>query len=155
MVSTRLGFCCFDVLENFLAGVGIQAVEHFRHRADAAVRFAAELAEGFQLVADDAGDLRNDFRRDLIEIRHAQRHIGAHLGGKREQQARRLRRIQVRKNQRDGLRMFAVNKFGELLRIGLLQASKLSDLVPSVFISRSSIFLACSGPKALIRILRA
>ena len=37
----------------------------------------------------------------------------------------------------------------------LRSASKLSVSLPKVFISRSSIFLACSGPNAFINTLRA
>ena len=110
MVSTRLRVLLFDVLENLFAGAGIEAVEHLRHGAHAAVRFAAELAERLQLLADDAGDLGDDLGRNLIQVRHAQGHVGAHSGRQRDQQCGGLRGIQVRKNQRDGLRVFVVDE---------------------------------------------
>ena len=116
----QVGVLLFDVVEDLAAGGRIQAVEHLRHGAHAAVGFAAELAQRLQLLPDDAGDLEDDLGRDLVQARHAQRDVGAHVGGQRSQQRRGLRIVQVREHQRDGLRMFVVDELGQLLRIGLL-----------------------------------
>ena len=92
MVSTRLGFCCFDGVQNFFAGAGIQTVEHLGDGADAAIRFAAEFAEGLQFLADHAGDFVDDFGGDLIEVRHAKGHIGTEFRRERDVAERRPER---------------------------------------------------------------
>ncbi len=67
-------------------------------------------------------------RRDLVQVRHPQRHVGAQFLRQRDQQPGRLRGIQMRQDQRDGLRMLVVDEFGELLRIGLLQRVETGQL---------------------------
>ena len=46
----------------------------------------------------------------------------------RDQQSGRLRGVQVREDQRDGLRMLVVDELGELLRIGFLQRVEAGQL---------------------------
>jgi hypothetical protein len=58
MVSCQVGVLLFDVVEDLAARGGIQTVEHLRHRAHAAVRFAAEFAQRFQFLPDHAGDFQ-------------------------------------------------------------------------------------------------
>ena len=120
MVSRQVGVLVLDVVQDLPAGRRIETVEHLRHGAYAAVGFAAEFAQGLQLLPDHAGDLEDDLRRDLVQAGHALRDIRAQPGGQRGEQRGRLRGVQVRKHQRDGLRMLVVNELGELLRIGLL-----------------------------------
>ena len=51
----------------------------------------------------------------------------------RGQKRRRLRWIQVREHQRNGLRMLVVNELGQLLRIGFLQRVEAGGVVPEGF----------------------
>ena len=128
MVSARLVSCCSMWSRISRLDGGVQAVQHFRHGAHAAVGFAAEFAQRLQLLADHAGDFEDDFRRNLVEAGHALGHVGAQLGRQRGQQRRGLRRVEVRQHQRDGLRMLVVDELGELLRIGLLNGVEGSGL---------------------------
>ena len=121
MVSPRCRVLLFDVFQDLFAGGRVQAVEQLGHRAYASVGLAAEFSQRLELLPDHRGDLVNDLRRDLIEIGHAHGYVGSQVGGQRNQQRRGLRRVQVRKDQGDGLRMLAVHELGQLLRIGLLQ----------------------------------
>ena len=75
----------------------------------------------FQLLANDTGNLRDDFGRDLVEIRHSNGNIGAQFGRQRIQEIGRLLRSEMRKDQRDCLRMLVVDEIGQLLRIRFLQ----------------------------------
>src|SRR3954469_21385935 len=59
----------FDRVEDFLRGALIEAIEHLGNCADTTVGLAACLSESTELLSDNARDLRNDLRRDLIEIR--------------------------------------------------------------------------------------
>ena len=121
MVSASAVFSFSMDFQDFLAGARFQPVEHLRYRPHAAVGFAAEVAQGLQLLADHGGDLMNDLGRNLIQVRHAQRHVRANLGGQRDQQRGRLRGTEVREDEGDGLRMLAVDELGQLLGIGFLQ----------------------------------
>ena len=47
----QVGVLLLDVVEDPAAGAGIEAVEHLRHGAHAAVGFAAEFAQGLELLA--------------------------------------------------------------------------------------------------------
>ena len=67
----------FQRLEEFFAGAGIEAVEHFGDGLDAASGLAAEVADFFELEADDIGDLADDIGRDLFETGHAVGDVGA------------------------------------------------------------------------------
>ena len=58
----QIGVVDLNDLENLLAGARIEPVEHLRHRADAAVGFAAVLTDGGQLLPDHGGDFVDDFR---------------------------------------------------------------------------------------------
>ena len=69
-----------------------QAIEHLRDRPHAAIRLPAEFAQRLQLLPDHGGDLVNDLGRDLIQVRHAQGHVGADLRRQRDQQRGGLRR---------------------------------------------------------------
>ena len=51
-------------------------------------------------------------------------------GGKRDQQRGRLRGIQMREHQRDGLGMLVVNELGELLGVGFLDGVEGGGLRP-------------------------
>ncbi len=84
-----------DVRKQSFARTGIEPVEHFSDGTHAAVGFAAEVAKTFQLILDHAGDFSDDFRRDLIETGHAQRHIGAHILRERIEQCGRFRGVEV------------------------------------------------------------
>ena len=50
-----------DDFEDFLAGDGIETIEHFGNGAHAAIRLAAELPECGKFLADDIGNFGNDF----------------------------------------------------------------------------------------------
>src|ERR1017187_2454968 len=58
----QVGVLLVDVGEDLAAGSRIQPVEHLRHGAHAAVGFAAEFAQGLELLSDHAGDLQNHLR---------------------------------------------------------------------------------------------
>ena len=111
----------FDVGENVLTGAGVQAIEHLRHRAHPTARLLAEIAESLQLQSDYAGNFVNDVGRDLVQIGHADGHVGPDLLGQRKQKSSGLTGVQVGKHQSDGLRMLAVDELGKLLGIGALQ----------------------------------
>ena len=84
------------------------------------------------------------------------RNVGAHFGGQRRDKSRGLGWIQMRQNQRDGLRMLAVDEFGELLRIGFLQRVETQRLVGERLHQPVQHSLAAfSAPKAVTRTLRA
>ena len=144
-----------DGFQNLLAGIGIEAIEHLRDRVHAAVRFAAQLAQVFQLGPDDRGDFGDDLGRDLVKAGHAQGHVGAQLAGSENSRPAAWEGFRCERISAMvwgcSLWMNLASCCGSVLR----SASKLSVSLPSVFIRRSSIFLAASGPKALISILRA
>ena len=118
------------VVQDHAARPGVQPVQHLRHGPHAAVGFPAELAQGLQLLADHGGDLHDDLRRDLVQAGHALGDIRAHLRRQRNQQRRRLRRVQVGEHQRDGLRVFVVNELRQLLGVGFLNRVEGSRLRP-------------------------
>src|ERR1019366_3327691 len=91
----QVGILAVDVVEDFAAGGGVQPVEHFSHGAHTAVGFAAEFAERLQLLPDDAGDFKDNFRRDLIQAGHSLRDVRPHGGGQRSQQGRGLGVVEV------------------------------------------------------------
>ena len=136
-----VGVLLVDVVENFAAGGGVETVEHFRDGAYAAVGFAAELAEGFELLPDDGGDLEDDIGGDLVEAGHALGDVGPHGGGQRSQQRGGLGVAEVRKHEGDGLGVLVVDELGELLGVGLLQgvegggvgAERLGEAVQKAF----------------------
>ncbi len=127
----RVGF--FDFVKDFFAGAGIEAIEHLRDGAHATIGFTAEFSEGEQLLADDAGDFGDDVGRDLVEIGHAECHIGTHFRRERSEQGRRLGGAQMRQDERDGLRVLAMDEFGELLGVGFVQDVETGDIFAQRF----------------------
>ena len=67
------------------------------------------------------GDARHDIRRNAVQLRDAQRYVGAQRHRQSGQQRGGLRGGKMRKDQRDGLRMLAFDEAAQLIRIGLLQ----------------------------------
>jgi hypothetical protein len=85
------------------------------------VLFAIRPAERLQPLIDDRRDPRDDVGRDVVQARHARQHVDADVVRQQRDQLGCRGRIQVRQNQRDGLRMLAEDELRQLLRIRLLQ----------------------------------
>ena len=86
----QVGVLLLDVVQDFAAGRGIQPVQHFRHGAHAAVGFAAEFAQGLQLLPDHAAILRMISGEIWSRLAMRMRHIGAQPRRQRGQQRGRL-----------------------------------------------------------------
>ena len=69
------------------------------------------------------GDARDDFRRDVVQARHARQHVGAQRIRQQRDELRGAGRVQVRQDQRDRLRVLAEDELRQLLGIDRRRAT--------------------------------
>ncbi len=104
----------------------IQAVQQVGDSLKAGVGTAVLLAQRLQALVQGKRNLLRDLRRKLPQLRHALDRLRPQRLGQAHQQFRSLFGLEVGQNQGNGLRMFFLQKLGQLLGVGFLQRIQFS-----------------------------
>ena len=124
----HLGILFFDALQDRFARIGLQLIQQVggafesRHRRGGSVRPATPgvcAGRARPSAATSGENWRNCASRLMVSARTS--------SGRRISSGGGLARIQVGQDEGNRLRMLAFEKFGQLLRIGLLQAFQVHD----------------------------
>jgi hypothetical protein len=116
--EVRIGL--FQLLHDGFFGAAVHAVEHLGHGAHAAGRRHLLGEDAGDVALQDLLDLHDDVGRGALHHGDALGHVHLDLAGQGREDGRPMLGVEMRQDERDGLRMLVLDEVEQLLRVGAL-----------------------------------